>query len=1080
MPIKPGWAYRNLVLNPSGGQVGIGTTTPGSPLTVGAPAYSGVGTTAMIKQNNTNVFGGLWLEAQSNPDSLTLGHNGTSAYITTNYSGAGGTTPMNIYTYGNANQLYLATSGSVGIGTAGPDNTLSVNGTADKASGGTTWGTFSDIRLKNVDGPYASGLAQIMQLQPVMFHYKPGNPLNLPSNEQNYGFIAQDVQKVMPEAVVTSSNGYLQLSADPILWSMVNAIKEQQGEIASLSASLDSIGSRITIDNSGNVGIGTTGPGATLDVAGSFRVYGGNTSLESVYGNLGIVQIGSFDFTGGLTGAKLDINNGHGSPNTAQTAIAITAFPYANQCQVPWVHWYTAWGASSGGITVNCQWAWNTEIYGDQGLSLSGHGLDSNEDVKIDGNGYVTFRSGHNDLAENYLLNGSAKRSEIVGFDPQNKNQVTLASNSQSMMGVISASPGAIMDATAGFAIGASTKENYTNEKVPVAAVGSIPVIITGQPGSITNGDPISLSTMPGIGAKATTAGRIVGSTLESNSSWDEQTCPAVVSIDSITWPDDNGINSQHPCFRLPDGTYIGKLMLFLDISWYDPQVQLTSSGDLNLVDQQLSNETISLQGDALEAQGGFTVPHYYTLNDALGNPIARVGEFSDAAIANLRAGGIYAQQITTNALSVTTENITINGQNIRDYIAGIVTSIINSTNNNLVSPIASADEIHTNFISPVDNSSNIGLKFDNSKLSILNGNSASSSAVSSFDNAGNATFSGQLSSNSLNTNDASISGTLHVGKIIADQIEGLSTMNNQPSTASSTYVTNNYYNSTSSATNSNFGLVTGQATPGTSSATNNYTLAASPYLDISSLSGQLTYVDNLSAVTASFSQNLMVFGQTSLSDTSIVGQLSVDGSLILANNSINVLGSDLSLQPLRQGGLSVMGGLFYIDTEGNLKVGGNAEFAKNVTVGGTLAAGIISPLPGSDLSLNTGNSNLNVNNASNSAVLSVNSLGDLVASGAATIAKLNLSLIQPAFAVSPSEVIATGSAGTTQITAHQTEVTIDNPLVTDKSLIYITPTSNTNNQVLYLLRQVPDQSFTVGMQNPNAISIPFNWIIVN
>jgi hypothetical protein len=223
-----------------------------------------------------------------------------------------------------------------------------------------------------------------------------------------------------------------------------------------------------------------------------------------------------------------------------------------------------------------------------------------------------------------------------------------------------------------------------------------------------------------------------------------------------------------------------------------------------------------------------------------------------------------------------------------------------------------------------------------------------------------------------------------------------------------------------------------------------------------------------------------MVFGQTSLSDTSIVGQLSVDGSLILANNSINVLGSDLSLQPLRQGGLSVMGGLFYIDTEGNLKVGGNAEFAKNVTVGGTLAAGIISPLPGSDLSLNTGNSNLNVNNASNSAVLSVNSLGDLVASGAATIAKLNLSLIQPAFAVSPSEVIATGSAGTTQITAHQTEVTIDNPLVTDKSLIYITPTSNTNNQVLYLLRQVPDQSFTVGMQNPNAISIPFNWIIVN
>jgi hypothetical protein len=171
---------------------------------------------------------------------------------------------------------------------------------------------------------------------------------------------------------------------------------------------------------------------------------------------------------------------------------------------------------------------------------------------------------------------------------------------------------------------------------------------------------------------------------------------------------------------------------------------------------------------------------------------------------------------------------------------------------------------------------------------------------------------------------------------------------------------------------------------------------------------------------------------------------------------------------------------LVYIDTDGNLKVGGNAEFAKDVKVGGTLSANIISPLPGNDLTLGNGNSNLEVKGASNSAALSVNSLGDLIASGAATIAKLNLSLIQPAFAVSPSEVIATGSAGTAQITAHQTEVTIDNPLVTDKSLIYITPTSNTNNQVLYLLRQVPGQSFTVGLQNPSVSPIPFNWIIVN
>jgi hypothetical protein len=174
------------------------------------------------------------------------------------------------------------------------------------------------------------------------------------------------------------------------------------------------------------------------------------------------------------------------------------------------------------------------------------------------------------------------------------------------------------------------------------------------------------------------------------------------------------------------------------------------------------------------------------------------------------------------------------------------------------------------------------------------------------------------------------------------------------------------------------------------------------------------------------------------------------------------------------------MGGLFTIDTNGNVKVGGDAEFAKNVAVKGALSVGTISPLPGNDLTLNTGNSKLEVRNASNAAVLSVNPLGDLVASGAGTFAKLNLNLIQPAFALSPTELVATGSAGTASVGAYQTQVTINNPSVTDKSLIYITPTSSTNNQVLYLLKQVPGVSFTVGLQNQSFTPIPFNWIIVN
>jgi len=39
------------------------------------------------------------------------------------------------------------------------------------------------------------------------------------------------VQAVIPEAVTENNKGYLLLNNDPILWSMLNAIKEQQALI---------------------------------------------------------------------------------------------------------------------------------------------------------------------------------------------------------------------------------------------------------------------------------------------------------------------------------------------------------------------------------------------------------------------------------------------------------------------------------------------------------------------------------------------------------------------------------------------------------------------------------------------------------------------------------------------------------------------------------------------------------------------------------------------------------------------------------------------------------------------------------
>ena len=58
--------------------------------------------------------------------------------------------------------------------------------------------------------------------------------MNIPQMGEQIGFGAQELQKVIPEAVSANADGYLMVNNDPIIWTMLNAIKEQQKEIEKL------------------------------------------------------------------------------------------------------------------------------------------------------------------------------------------------------------------------------------------------------------------------------------------------------------------------------------------------------------------------------------------------------------------------------------------------------------------------------------------------------------------------------------------------------------------------------------------------------------------------------------------------------------------------------------------------------------------------------------------------------------------------------------------------------------------------------------------------------------------------------
>jgi Chaperone of endosialidase len=211
--IRPGAPTSSVDIAASG-NVGIGTASP---------------TRAKLEVNQSSLFngaGGIEINSAGTDTGLTMGADATNnlGWIQSLEPGVSFTTrPLSLQPNG----------GRVGIGTNAPDQLLSVNGEASKVGGG-SWATFSDERLKNIKGQFNSGLRAVMRLQPIRFEYKADNPLGLNSKGEHVGFGAQSVQQVIPEAVSRTESGYLQINNDPILWTMLNAIKEQQKEIEQL------------------------------------------------------------------------------------------------------------------------------------------------------------------------------------------------------------------------------------------------------------------------------------------------------------------------------------------------------------------------------------------------------------------------------------------------------------------------------------------------------------------------------------------------------------------------------------------------------------------------------------------------------------------------------------------------------------------------------------------------------------------------------------------------------------------------------------------------------------------------------
>lgn len=226
---------RNLVVVGATGNVGIGTTTPpqklwveGGDIWVSAPDWA----------TSDRKLGFSTDGSSDDTPNVAFGATKNDAYIA-NWSGSG-------YT---RNFVVMGATGNVGIGTTSPSAKLYVNGAAVFTQG---YSTSSDARLKQQVAPLQNATALLSQIQGVTYYWRPaetreiGKNLDLPTGKRQIGFIAQDLQKVLPEAVSASpEDGSLSVRETSLIPLLVEAVKSQQKQIEDLKSQVAELRAKV-------------------------------------------------------------------------------------------------------------------------------------------------------------------------------------------------------------------------------------------------------------------------------------------------------------------------------------------------------------------------------------------------------------------------------------------------------------------------------------------------------------------------------------------------------------------------------------------------------------------------------------------------------------------------------------------------------------------------------------------------------------------------------------------------------------------------------------------------------------------
>ena len=127
---------------------------------------------------------------------------------------------------------------------SGCDRLWAYLGTNEQAEHHALYVHYSDRRLKNVGEKYTAGLSELKKLD--FFHYTFKDDKE---KTPHVGVMAQDLQKVFPDAVTKGEDGYLRIRLEDMFYAVINAVKELDNKIAEIVQNITDINSTIEKQN---------------------------------------------------------------------------------------------------------------------------------------------------------------------------------------------------------------------------------------------------------------------------------------------------------------------------------------------------------------------------------------------------------------------------------------------------------------------------------------------------------------------------------------------------------------------------------------------------------------------------------------------------------------------------------------------------------------------------------------------------------------------------------------------------------------------------------------------------------------